>query len=225
MEAELNRSLALQRAAHRKDGPACAELRRDRLDRLAAVVLQHAEEIVDTLSRDFGGRSRHATRIGDVIGAVSALRFNRDHLESWMQPEPIELPPPAMQLGNRAEVRYQPLGVIGAIVPWNGPVLMGVLAAGGALAAGNRLMLKVPELTPLASALMARMFAQAFRPEEAQVIEGDAAVAAAFSRLRFDHLLFTGSTATGRQVARAAAEHLSRPPFFVFQGSMVSIKT
>ena len=208
MEVELNRILALQRAAQRADGPPSAALRRERLDRLASVVLAHADEIVDTLSRDFGGRSTHSTRIGDVIGAVAAIRLNRDSLEAWMQPEPIALPEPVMQLGARAELRYQPLGVVGAIVPWNGPVLMGVLAAAGAIAAGDRLMLKAPELTPLASALMARMFAQAFQPEEVQVIEGDAEVAATFSRLSFDHLLFTGSTATGRLVARAAAENL-----------------
>lgn len=208
MEFELEQILGIQRAAHWVDGPASVEVRRDRLERLACVVVQHSDEIVDALSRDFGGRSCHTTRIGDVIGAVNAIRFNRDKLEDWMQPEPIELPSPVTQTGLRAELRYQPLGVIGAIVPWNGPVLMGILAAAGALAAGNRLMLKVPELTPLSSALMSRMFAQAFKPEEAHVIEGDAIVAAAFSRLPFDHLLFTGSTATGRQVARAASENL-----------------
>lgn len=208
MAHELDAILAQQRSAHLADAPASVQLRRDRLERLAAVVLAHAEEIVDTLSLDFGGRSRHSTRIGDVLGAVAAIRFNHDQLERWMAPEPVELPAPVMQTGMCAEVRYQPLGVVGAIVPWNGPVLMGVLAAAGVLAAGNRLMLKVPELTPRASALMVRMFAQALHPEEARVIEGDAQVAAAFSRLHFDHLLFTGSTATGRQVARAAAENL-----------------
>ena len=231
MEIELNRILAVQRAAQRYDGPASAQVRRDRLERLAAVVVQHAHEIVDTLSRDFGSRSSHTTRIGDVIGAVAAIRFNRDKLEDWIRPEPIELPSPVTQTGLRAELRHQPLGVIGAIVPWNGPVLMGLLAAAGALAAGNRIMLKVPELTPLASALMARMFAQAFKPEEAQVIEGDANVAAAFSRLQFDHLLFTGSTATGRQVARAASENLvpvtlelgGRNPVIVGNGADIEI--
>ena len=231
MEAELERVLALQRAAHRADGPASAQLRRERLDRLAAAVLGHSQEIVETLSLDFGGRSTHSTRIGDVLGAVAAIRYNRDNVQAWMQPEHIALPQPMMQMGTRAELVYQPLGVVGAIVPWNGPVLMGVLAMAGALAAGNRLMLKVPELTPRASTLMARMVAKAFRPEEAHVVEGDADVAAAFSRLRFDHLLFTGSTATGRLVARAAAENLvpvtlelgGRNPVIVGRGADVEV--
>lgn len=209
MDAEqLEQALQRQRTAFLHDGPPDAQSRIGRLDRLARMVLAHADEIVSSLSRDFGSRSSHATRTGDVVGAVAAIRYNSGHLSEWMQPVPVALPAPLEQAGARAEVRYQPLGVIGAIVPWNGPVLMGVLAAAGAFAAGNRLMLKVPEATPITSALIERMFAAFFSPEEAVVVQGAAAVGAAFSRLRFDHLLFTGSAATARHVARAAAENL-----------------
>ncbi|MCJ0763598.1 aldehyde dehydrogenase family protein [Variovorax terrae] len=209
MDAEaLQQALARQRRAFAADGFPDAHTRIERLDRMAAMVLAHAEEIVAALSLDFGNRSPHATRTGDVLGAVAAIRYNRDNLSRWMAPTPIALPEPMEREGARAEVRCQPLGVIGAIVPWNGPVLMGVLAAAGALAAGNRLMLKVPELTPRASVLLERMFAGSFAPEEVCVVQGDVATGAAFSRLRFDHLLFTGSLATARHVARAAAEQL-----------------
>ncbi len=209
MDAEaLQRVLARQRRAFVTDGPPAADVRIDRLDRLAAMVLAHADAIVATLSEDFGTRSTHATRTGDVVGAVAAIRFNRDHLRSWMAPEPVLLPEPMERAGARAELRHQPLGVVGAIVPWNGPVLMGVLAAAGVLAAGNRLMLKVPEATPRASALLERMFAAYFSMEEVCVVQGDVTVGAAFSGLRFDHLLFTGSAAIARHVARAAAEQL-----------------
>ena len=78
-------------------------------------------------------RSACATRTGDVLGSVAAIRYNRENLREWMQPVPVALPVALEQAGARAEVRYQPLGVIGAIVPWNGPVLMGVLAAAGVL--------------------------------------------------------------------------------------------
>ncbi|RYY72322.1 MAG: aldehyde dehydrogenase family protein, partial [Comamonadaceae bacterium] len=204
----LQTALDRQRRAFTADGPPDAATRIERLDRLAGMVLAHADAIVDALSQDFGCRSTHATRTGDVLGAVAAIRYNRDNLSAWMAPEPVPMPPAMQAAGARAEVRYQPLGVIGAIVPWNGPVLMGVLAAAGALAAGNRLMLKVPELTPRASALLQRMVAGSFAPEELCVVQGDAAVGAAFSRLRFDHLLFTGSAAIARHVARAAADNL-----------------
>ncbi len=209
MDAEaLQQALQRQRRAFERDGPPDASTRIERLDRLAAMVLAHAHEIVSALSLDFGTRSAHATRTGDVVGAVAAARYNRDHLREWMQPVPVPLPAPMEQAGARAQVRYQPLGVIGAIVPWNGPVLMGVLAAAGAFAAGNRLMLKVPEGTPHTSALIERMFCASFSPEEVVVVQGDAAVGAAFSRQLFDHLLFTGSAATARHVALAAAQNL-----------------
>jgi coniferyl-aldehyde dehydrogenase len=209
MEADaLQGALNRQRRAFLTDGPPNAAARIERLDRLVRMVLAHADEIVDALSRDFGTRSAHSTRSGDVLGAVAAIRYNRDNLRAWMEPDAVPLPPAMELAGARAEVRHQPLGVVGAIVPWNGPVLMGVLAAAGALAAGNRLMLKVPELTPRASALLERMFAASFAPEEVCVVQGDAAVGSAFSRLRFDHLLFTGSAATARHVARAAADNL-----------------
>ncbi len=209
MDAEqLKQALQRQRTAFLRDGPPDAQIRIDRLARMSKMVLAHADEIVSSLSRDFGSRSSHATRTGDIVGAVAAIRYNSDHLSEWMRPEPVALPAPIEQAGARAEVCFQPLGVIGAIVPWNGPVLMGVLAAAGALAAGNRLMLKVPEATPLTSALMVRMFSTFFSPEEVVVVQGDAEVGAAFSQLRFDHLLFTGSAATARHVSRAAAENL-----------------
>ena len=206
--SHLSRVLREQRERFRLEGAPGAPERLERLDRLAAMVVANAQEIVCALSEDFGTRSAHATRVGDVIGSVSAIRHNRDHLREWMQPVPVALPAALEQAGARAEIRYQPLGVLGAIVPWNGPLLMGVLAAAGAFASGNRLMLKLPELTPRTSALMQRMFQQTFTPQEAFLVQGGADVGAAFSRLAFDHLLFTGSAATARHVARAAAENL-----------------
>jgi coniferyl-aldehyde dehydrogenase len=124
--------------------------------------------------------------------------------------EPISIPlPQAMQTaGARAELRYHPLGVIGAIIPWNGPVLRSCLAAAGAFAAGNRLMLKTPEATPLTSALIARMFASHFDETEATVIGGGPEIGSAFTRQPFDHLLFTGSSTIARHVMRAAADNL-----------------
>ena len=208
VEDALDRALQRQRQAFLRDGHPGADVRIERLERLAAMVLAHAEPIVAALSADFGTRSAHATRTSDVVGAVAAVRHNREHLATWMRPVPVALPETMEQAGARAEVRHLPLGVIGAIVPWNGPVLMAVLAAAGALAAGNRIMIKAPEGTPRTSALLASMFAAAFSEEEVRVVQGDAEVGAAFSRLRFDHLLFTGSAATARHVAAAAARNL-----------------
>jgi coniferyl-aldehyde dehydrogenase len=208
MEQKIRELLDRQRTAFRADGFPPLSVRVDRLDRLIAMLLDYEREIVETLSRDFGNRSRHATRTGDIVGGVNAIRYNRDNVAKWMEPVSIPLPPPMEAAGARAELRYHPLGVIGAVVPWNGPVLMSCLAAAGAFAAGNRLMLKPSEATPLTSALIARMFASHFDETEVTVIEGGPEIGSAFTRQPFDHLLFTGSSTIARHVMRAAADNL-----------------
>lgn len=124
-------------------------------------------------------------------------------MKSW--PAPVPLP---FQMA-RAWVMPQPLGVVGIVVPWNYPLYltMGPLAA--ALAAGNRVILKLSEFAPATSSVLAALFVEAFPEEVVTVAEGDAEVAKAFVRLPFDHLLFTGSVAVGRQVMREASANLT----------------
>jgi coniferyl-aldehyde dehydrogenase len=110
--------------------------------------------------------------------------------------------------GMRATIDYQPLGVVGVISPWNFPVNLTFGPLAGILSAGNRCLIKPSEITPCVSALMQTMVRKAFDPGELAVITGDAEVAAAFSKLAFDHLLFTGSTAVGKRVMAGAAENL-----------------
>lgn len=200
--------LEQQRRAFLADGYPSLAIRVDRLDRLARMVIAHEHEIVAALSSDFGGRSAVQTLSGDVIGGVNAIRYHRENLEAWMRPTPVKLPTSMEQAGARAEVRYEPLGVVGAMVPWNGPVLLSCLAAANVFAAGNRLMLKPSELAPTTAALLSRMFDAYFDASEAAVVEGGPDIAAAFAAQPYDHLLFTGSPAVARSVMRAAAEHL-----------------
>ena len=201
--------LKAQRQAFLADGVPDLAIRVDRLNRLARLLLDHHEEIVATESEDFGGRAPTLTRAADILGGVGVVMFNRDNLASWMSPQSVDLPPDAMAAGMRAEVHYQPLGVVGVITPWNGPFLLATIAAANILAAGNRLMLKPSELAPASAALLSRLFARYFDPAEAVVVEGDAGVSQAFARQPFDHLLFTGSTRVGREVMKAAAENLT----------------
>jgi coniferyl-aldehyde dehydrogenase len=109
----------------------------------------------------------------------------------------------------RAWLRYEPLGVVGILSPWNFPLLLSLVPLANVLSAGNRAMLKPSELTPAFSDLLSRLVAERFAPEQVTVICGGVEVARAFSSLPFDHLLFTGSTAIGREVMRAAAENLT----------------
>jgi coniferyl-aldehyde dehydrogenase len=111
-------------------------------------------------------------------------------------------------LGAKAEVRYEPKGVIGILSPWNFPVNLAFAPLMQVLAAGNRAMIKPSEFTERTSALMAELVGEYFTRDEVAVVTGGPEVAAAFSSLPFDHLVFTGSTATGRRVMQAAAENL-----------------
>jgi coniferyl-aldehyde dehydrogenase len=101
------------------------------------------------------------------------------------------------------------LGAVGIIVPWNYPIFLAAAPLAGALAAGNRALVKMSEVTPATASLLAELVGRYFADDEVSVVEGDASVAQEFSRLPFDHLLFTGSTAVGRHVMRAAADNLT----------------
>jgi coniferyl-aldehyde dehydrogenase len=94
-------------------------------------------------------------------------------------------------------------------VPWNYPLYLAIGPVVDALAAGNRVLVKMSEFTPHFSALFAELMEKYFPDGEVRVVNGDATIASAFAALPFDHLLFTGSTAVGRKVMRAAAENLT----------------
>ena len=181
--------------------------RRAALTRLERLILDNSEAIVDAISADFGHRAREETQLSEFVPALSAIRFARRHIRRWMRAErrhvSINFQPAS------AWVQYQPLGVIGIIAPWNYPLLLALSPLVDAIAAGNRAMIKPSELTPRWSELLKDLIGRSFTEEEVAVVTGGPDVAAAFSRLPFDHLLFTGSTAVGRKVMAAAAENLT----------------
>jgi len=207
-DEQMREVLRRQRAAQLAEGPPSAERRIDRLDRAIGTVVDHQDEIVEALASDFGSRSPEESLMTNVMGSIDPLKFAKKNLRRWMKPEKRKAMFPLNLLGARAEIRYQPLGVIGVISPWNFPFNLTFGPLAGALAAGNRVMIKPSEFTPASSALMERMFASAFDETEIAVITGGPEVGQAFSGLAFDHLLFTGATGVGRHVMRAAAENL-----------------
>lgn len=203
------RLLQLQREDFRRAGPPDAARRRDRLERAVGVLLTHQTALVEALTADFGHRSPHQSLFTDVAASIGPLRHAQRHLERWMRPERRRAGPfPLNLLGARARIEYQPLGVVGVISPWNFPVNLTFAPLAGVLAAGNRCLIKPSEFTPATSALLATILASAFDPTEVAVVTGGASTGADFAGLPFDHLLFTGATSVGRQVMRAAAEHL-----------------
>ncbi|MBD0701498.1 MULTISPECIES: coniferyl aldehyde dehydrogenase [unclassified Pseudomonas] len=201
---QLTATLARMKQAHLVDGPASLELRRDRLDRAIALLLDNRDAIVAAVSADFGNRSREQTLLSDIGGSVASLKHCREHLAEWMQAQSHPSPFP----GSEARVEYQPLGVVGVISPWNFPIVLAFGPLASIFAAGNRAMLKPSELTPRTSALMGELIARYFDENELTTVLGDAEVGALFSAQPFDHLIFTGGTAVARHIMRAASDNL-----------------
>lgn len=201
--------LALQKRAFLSKGPPSAAQRRDRLTRCITMLLTHKDDLIDAIQADFGVRSRDMTLLTDIAAAITPLKDARAELGRWMTPQKRKVSPAALGvLGAKAEVRYQPKGVIGVMTPWNFPVQLAIDAIAGAFAAGNSVMLKPSEFTPATSALLAEVLDLYFDEDELAVVLGGADVGAAFSKLPFDHLIFTGATSVGRHVMRAAADNL-----------------
>ena len=203
----LDRLLALQRAAFARERYPDIRTRQDLLARLKALVVENEAAFAAAVDSDFGDRSEHETRLAELFIVASEIVDAQRQLRQWMRRERISTP--LHLLPGRAHIERQPLGVAGIISPWNYPVQLALVPALGALAAGNRVLLKPSELTPATSELLRALVAARFDEDEFAVVLGDADVGRAFSRLPFDHLFFTGSTAVGRHVAVAAAENLT----------------
>jgi coniferyl-aldehyde dehydrogenase len=204
---ELQRIFQIQRQAYLGEVIPDQKQRTDRLDRLSQLVRRHERDFVAAISDDFGHRSAHETRLTEILPVIGALKHAKRNLGRWMQTRrlPTALPfRPARNLLIR-----QPLGVVGIVAPWNYPLQLSLGPAVGALAAGNRVMIKPSELTPRFAGLLRDLVTAAFGEDELAVIPGDAEQARAFVDMPFDHLLFTGSSAVGRQVAQATGRNLT----------------
>ena len=204
---QLAQALELQRRAFAVDPDPLPAERRERLARLARMLRKNAAGIHDAISADFGMRSAEETELLEQFTSLEGIAHARGNLRSWMRAE--RRPVAWWSLPGSARLLRQPLGVVGIIVPWNYPLYLAVSPLTAALAAGNRAMLKMSEHTPRFSALFESLVAKAFRADEIVVVNGDAAVARSFAALPFDHLLFTGSTAVGREVMKAASANLT----------------
>jgi coniferyl-aldehyde dehydrogenase len=198
---------AAQRAAFADEPYPSLAVRRDRLDRLAALIEQSESELVSAIAADFGVRSAQETRMAELFMIRVGLRHARRRLARWMRPRRVATP--LYLWPGRSRIVRQPLGVVGVISPWNYALQLAILPAAAALAAGNRVLLKPSELTPQTATLLSQRVAGRFAAEEFAVVTGGADVGETFSRLPFDHLFFTGSTAVGRKIALAAAENLT----------------
>lgn len=180
--------------------------RQQDLKTLKALLLDNQDAFIEAMGQDFGNRSTDDSKIGDILTTVQGINYSLKHFKKWMKPSKRHLS--LLLQPASARVEYQPLGVVGIIVPWNYPIFLGLGPLTAALAAGNKAMIKMSEYTPNTGKLLKQLVDKYFEPNKISVVEGDASVAAAFSSLPFDHLFFTGSTNVGKLVMRSAAEHL-----------------
>ena len=204
---------ALEDAFHRifeltrtTPAPTLAE-RLDRLARLKAAISDNESRFEQAISADFGHRCPTETAIAETLLVLGEIRHAARHLKKWMALQRVSTALQFMPAKNR--LMPQPLGVVGIIAPWNYPLQLTLAPAVGALAAGNRVMIKPSELVPRFSALLQQAISAKFDATEIFVTGIDDDIARGFAALPFDHLIFTGSTRVGRLVAEAAGRNLT----------------
>jgi coniferyl-aldehyde dehydrogenase len=177
------------------------------LQALRTAVLTHKEALAEAIAHDFSARSRHETLIAEIMTTVAGIDHTTKHLRHWMRPQRRRVS--LLFAPARNTLMLQPVGVVGIMVPWNYPVQLSLLPLVGALAAGNRAIIKLSEFTPHTNAVIQQLLATCIQPEWAVAMEGDVTLSSAFAAMPWDHLLFTGSTSVGRLVMAAAAPNLT----------------
>lgn len=203
---QLEPLLGTQRAAYRSNPMPTAEQRRAWLKALREMLINEKQALIDAVSSDFSNRAASETLLAEIMPSLHGIDYASKRLGKWMKPSRRSVGM-AFQPAS-AKVVYQPLGVVGVIVPWNYPLYLAFGPLIGALAAGNRVMIKMSESTPATSQLVKDLLAKVFPADLVSVVLGEADVGQAFSRLPFDHLVFTGATSIGKHVMRAAADNL-----------------
>ena len=205
--SRLTATLACQRAA-------CAALpypplaqRRNDLKALRQALQAWQDQLAAAMSEDFGRRSEFECKMLDVLGPALQIDHALSNLKRWMRPQRRRAD--WLFKGNGAQVVYQPKGVVGVIAAWNFPIIEAVGPLVAALAAGNRVMIKMSEYSPRSTEVLRGMLATIFHEDQVAVFGGDADVAKAFASLPLDHIVFTGSPNIGKEVMRAASANLT----------------
>ena len=206
-EHDLKELLDLQKAAFNDQPFPSEKLRITQLKALKTALLKHKEKLIKAISADFGHRSEDETQLADIMPTILSINYHIKNLRSWMKPEKRHVS--MLFQPASSKIMFQPLGVIGIMSPWNYPVFLTLGPLVAAIAAGNRAMIKPSEFTPYCNRILKDIISDAFSKDEVAIVEGEAEIAAAFSALPFDHIIFTGSTTVGKHVMAAAAKNLT----------------
>lgn len=196
-----------QQQAFRNNPMPSADERIADLKRLKAAILKYQDELAAAVNQDFSCRSTDETMIAEIMTSVEGINYACKRLRGWMKPSKRHVS--MLFAPSHNHVMYQPLGVVGIMVPWNYPIQLALLPLMTALAAGNRAMIKMSEFTPVTNKVLKKLLTEVFNEHQVAMIEGEVEVSSAFAEIPWDHLVFTGSTAVGRIVMSAAAKNLT----------------
>lgn len=207
VQRELNDTLKLQRAAYLAHPNPSLEERKADLLKLKAFVVDHRDALVQAISEDYGHRSTHESLFAEIFSVIDGVNHTLKHLKKWMQPQKRQVDFKNF-LGASNRVIPQPLGVVGAIIPWNFPIWTSFNGLICTFAAGNRSMVKMSENSRRVAALLIDKIPHYFARDKLAFFDETGDVGVEFSKLKFDHLIFTGSGQTGKAVMAAAAANL-----------------
>lgn len=204
---EMQENFAQQKKHYNLTPYPSAQERIENLTKLKKAIIEHQDELADAIYADFSCRSKDETKIAEVMVTVQGINYLIKNTKKWMKPSKRHVGMLFMPSNN--QVMYQPLGVVGIMVPWNYPVQLALMPLAVALSAGNHAMLKMSEFTPATNAAIKKLLATIFSQEHVSLFEGEVDASQAFSALPFNHLIFTGSTNVGRYVMAEAAKNLT----------------
>ena len=186
--------------------PELTQRKRD-LKAVRVALQRYQDRLSEAMSDDFGRRSEFECKMLDVMFPALQVDHALSNLKSWMKPQGRVTD--LMFITNRAKVVYQPKGVVGVIAAWNFPIVEAVGPMIMALAAGNRVMIKMSEYSPRSTVVLREMLAEIFPEDLVAVFGGGVDLAQAFASLPLDHIVFTGSPTVGKEIMRAAAANLT----------------
>lgn len=206
-ESDLNAIFIQQKECFAREPYVDYKHRIKSLKSLYKILIDNQDAICAAVSKDFGCRPEYETKVLEIFTCLESIKYTLKHLKKWMRPQSRLVS--KWFLPSKSYIMAQPKGVVGIISPWNYPLMLVIVPLAAAIAAGNRVMIKLSEHTPHLSKLLNDLLSQIFLPTKLAVVLGDSKLSSEFSKLPFDHLFFTGSTAVGKKVYAAASVNLT----------------
>lgn len=182
------------------------QFRKEQLEKLKTAVTDYQDQITEALFKDLG-KPKFEAIVTEVAYVGEEINYFLKHLDKWTKNKPVKTP--VNFFPAKSFIVPEPLGQVLIIGPWNYPFQLVIIPLLGAIAAGNCALLKPSEITPNTSKVLADLIANTFEPSYITVVEGDKEIAQELLKQKFDHIFYTGGSAVGRIVMKAAAEHLT----------------